>query len=72
MFLSISLSRKRTTFPAVSLRKSQLIFPSLTKRERFMLPRLQDSKGRSGSSPHGFVEDILPSYGVKLSLFIRS
>ena len=37
-----------------------------------MEPRLQDSHGRSGCSPQGFVLSISPTAGVGLPMFISS
>src|SRR5665647_1755867 len=39
---------------------------------RLMEPRLHDSYGSRGCSPHGFVDSIAPSFGVGLSRLIRS
>src|SRR3989304_6476857 len=39
---------------------------------RFTDPRLQDSYGSNGCSPQGFVDSILPIFGVGLALLILS
>ena len=41
-------------------------------RDSTMEPRLQDSYGSSGCSPHGFVAVMRPMCGVGLSRFTRS
>ena len=39
-------------------------FDGLTKLATLMEPRVQDSKGRSGCSPQGFVDSMVPRRGV--------
>ncbi|KWT93238.1 hypothetical protein ASN18_0321 [Candidatus Magnetominusculus xianensis] len=76
LFKSITLSRKWTALcvTAFNLSQSTVMPPSRLTAilERFIEPRLQDSKGRSGCSPHGFVASILPTSGVGFDSFILS
>src|SRR3989338_3424163 len=78
--MSMTLSRKWTAFLTVdSIFFQSVSYPGpppfvllLTMRPRFMEPRLQDSYGRSGCSPHGLVDSISPMCGVGLKEFMRS
>ncbi len=69
LFMVITLSRKCTAFFTVFSSLGQSISPLFTIFTRFMEPKLHDSYGRRGCSPHGFVLSISPSFGVGLSLF---
>ena len=68
----MTLSRKCTALCIVSFNVVPVDLPravlALTIRERLIEPRLHDSYGSSGCSPHGFVDSILPTCGVGLSL----
>src|SRR4030043_1626347 len=68
----MTLSRNLTDNLTIFFNLAQSTFPSVTNFERFMLPRLQDSNGNRGCSPHGLVDSICPICGVGLNLFIVS
>ncbi len=72
LLTSITSSRKRTDVLTTFSKRSKSTSPSLTKLARFIEPRLHDSYGNNGCSPHGFVLSISPISGVGLSSFMRS
>ena len=58
---SITLSRKWTARRTTCFSLGQSIVPSRTMSPRLIDPRLQDSYGKSGCSPQGFVDSIRPA-----------
>ncbi len=76
LLTSMTLSRNRTDRWTVRLSFSQSTeyLPASYDiiRARLTEPRLQDSNGSRGCSPHGLVLSISPSLGVGLSLLILS
>ena len=75
--MSMTSSRKRTQSGMTSREALPVEAAAgrrrrVTKLARLSEPRLQDSYGRSGCSPHGLVASIAPRFGVGLSRLMRS
>ncbi len=59
LFMSIVLSKKRVTVRTVSRKRGQSTSPSFVMYlAKLMLPKLHESYGPKGCSPHGLVASI--------------